>query len=125
MFHLSQWRLYSSSNDWLDWSNSGSRLSGPIGAETVSTQDGPAGRRLERHTVRLATLIAGDIESLTFASSLWSPKIRTARIPARLAAFRMSQVAFLIVFLFAFCEGKSVSTFCASDLNVWHIADLP
>lgn len=37
----------------------------------------------------------------------------------------MGQVAFLIVFLFAFGKRKRVSTFRASDLDVWHIADSP
>src|SRR5882724_11563342 len=34
----------------------------------------------------------------------------------------MSQVAFLIVFLLAFGERKSVSTLRANDLYVWHVA---
>jgi hypothetical protein len=37
----------------------------------------------------------------------------------------MSQVAFLIVFLFTFRKRKSVSAFGASDLDVWHVADSP
>lgn len=37
----------------------------------------------------------------------------------------MSQVAFLVVFLLAFGKGKSVTTFGARDLDVWHIADSP
>jgi len=36
----------------------------------------------------------------------------------------MGQVAFLIVFLLAFGKRKSVATFRASDLDVWHIAVL-
>ena len=34
----------------------------------------------------------------------------------------MSQVAFLIVFLLAFGERKSISTLRANDLYVWHVA---
>lgn len=37
----------------------------------------------------------------------------------------MSQVAFLIVFLFTLGKRKSVSAFGASDLDVWHVAVLP
>jgi hypothetical protein len=37
----------------------------------------------------------------------------------------MSQVAFLIIFLFTFGERKSVSAFGAGNLNVWHVADSP
>jgi len=33
----------------------------------------------------------------------------------------MGQVAFLIVFLFAFGKRKCVSTFRARDLDVWHV----
>jgi hypothetical protein len=106
--------------------NSGSRLCGAICSKTITTQDGPARRRLEGHSVGLATLIADNLKSLTLTtSSLWAAKVRAARIPARLAAFRVSQIAFLIIFLFAFGEGESVSTFSASDLDVWHIADSP
>jgi hypothetical protein len=91
-------------------------------AETITTQNGPASRRLEGYRVGLPTLIAGNLKSLTFAtSSFWSTKVGAACVPARLAAFRMSQVAFLIVFLLAFGERKSVSTLRASDLDVWHV----
>ena len=37
----------------------------------------------------------------------------------------MSQVAFLIVFLLTLGKGKYLSTFRASDLDVWHVAVLP
>jgi hypothetical protein len=37
----------------------------------------------------------------------------------------MSQVAFLIVFLFALGKGKDLSTFRTSNIDVWHIADSP
>ena len=37
----------------------------------------------------------------------------------------MSQVAFLIVFLFTFRKRKYVSAFGASDLDVWHTTDSP
>ena len=100
----------------------GSRLSGAICTETITAQNGPAGRRLEWHSVGLATLITGNLKSLALATrSLGASKVRTARIPARLAAFRMSQVAFVIVLLFAFGKRKRVSTFRARDLDVWHV----
>jgi hypothetical protein len=37
----------------------------------------------------------------------------------------MCQVAFLIVFLLTLGKGKNLSTFRASNLDVWHIADSP
>jgi hypothetical protein len=73
----------------LDSGDLGSRLSCAVGAKTLAAQDGPAARRLEWHGIGFATLIAGDLKSLAFASSSWSTKIGTARIPARLAAFGM------------------------------------
>jgi len=100
---------------------SGSGLCCSTCAETITAQNGPASRRFEGHSVSLSTLIAGNLKSLTFASSsLWSAKVGAARVPARLAAFRMSQVAFLIVLLLAFGERKSIPTLRASDLDVWH-----
>lgn len=101
---------------------SGSRLGGAICSEAITTQNGPAGRRLEGHSIGLATLIAGNLESLAFAaaSSLGAAKIRATSIAARLTAFRVGQVTFLIVFLLAFGERKSISTLGASDLDVWH-----
>ena len=100
---------------------SGSGLCCSTCAETITAQNGPASRRFEGHSVSLSTLIAGNLKSLTFASSsLWSAKVGAARVPASLAAFRMSQVAFLIVLLLAFGERKSIPTLRASDLDVWH-----
>lgn len=103
-------------------STSGSRLRGAICSEAITAQHRPAARRLEGHRVGLATLVAGNLESLTFgaSSSLWAAKVRAARIAARLAAFRVSQVAFLVVFLLAFGKWKNISTLGASDLDVWH-----
>ena len=104
----------------------GSRLSGAICTETIAAQNGPTRRRLEWHSVGLATLITGNLKSLALATRpLGASKVRTAGIPARLAAFRMGQVAFLIVFLFAFGKRKRVSTFRACDLDVWHVLILP
>jgi len=103
-----------------------SRLSGAICTETITAQNGPTRRRLEWHSVGLATLITNDLKSLALATrSFGAAKVRPTRIPAGLAALRMGQVAFLIVFLFAFGKRKSVSTFRASDLDVWHVADSP
>ena len=68
----------------------GPRLSGATGAKTITAQNGPACRRLEWYSVVLATLITCDFKSLALATrSLGPSKVRAARIPAWLAAFRM------------------------------------
>jgi hypothetical protein len=54
----------------------GSRLRGAIGAEAFAAEDRPAGRRLEGNSVCLSTLIAGNVEALTFAAAT----LRTAKV---------------------------------------------
>jgi hypothetical protein len=70
-------------------------------------------------------LIAGNLKSLAFTTPLWSAKVCTTRIPAGLAAFRMSQISFLVIFLLAFGERKRVTTFRTCDLDVWHVTVSP
>ena len=41
---------------------------------------------------------------------------------AGLAGVRVSQVAFLRGFLFAFGKGKGVAALRASDFDIWHVA---
>ena len=101
------------------------RLSCAICTKTVAAKNGSATRRLKGNRVVLATLIAGNLKSLAFTASLWPAKVCTTRIPARLAAFRMSQISFLVVFLLAFGERKCVTTFRACDLDIWHVAVSP
>jgi hypothetical protein len=96
-----------------------------IRAKTITAKNRPSTRRFEWDSILLTTLIAGDVKSLALAAtSSRSAKVRATRITTRLTAFRVSQVPFLIVLLFTFGKGKSVSTFGASDFHVWHIADL-
>jgi hypothetical protein len=100
---------------------SGSGLCCSTRTETISAQNWPATGRFEGHSVGLATLIAGNLKSLTFAaSSFLSAKVGPAGVSAGLAAFRMGQVSFLVVFLLAFGERKRVPTLRAGDLDVWH-----
>ena len=101
-------------------------LRGTIRAKAFTAENGTSTRRLERHRILLAALIAGNLESFAFpATSSGGTKVGTARVPAGLATLWMSQVAFLIIFLFTLGERKSVSAFGASDLDVWHVAVLP
>jgi hypothetical protein len=97
-----------------------------ICAEAVSTQNGPACRRLEWHSVSLTALVARDFKSLSLSS--WSSsasKVRATRITAGLAAFGMSKVPFSVVFLFALGKWERCSTFRTSDFKVWHGAFSP
>src|SRR5256885_13792604 len=75
----------------------GSRLGGAICTETIAAQNGPTRRRLEWHSVGLATLITGNLTSLALATrSLGASKVRTAGIPAKVAPRRMGAVVLLI-----------------------------
>jgi hypothetical protein len=97
------------------------------GAKAFATQYRPSGRRLEGHSVRLSTLVAGNLEPLAFpaacataSAATTAAKVGTARITTILASFRLAQIPFLIIILLALCEGKSVSAFRAGDFNVRH-----
>lgn len=104
---------------------SGSRLRSPIRTKALAAQNRTATRRLEWDRIVFAALIAGNFKSLAIASSSWSTKVGTARIPAGLTTLGMRQVTFLVILLLAFGEWKGVATFRASDLHIWHDADLP
>jgi len=62
--------------------------------KTLAAQNRPAGLGLERHAVRLATLIADNLEAFAFttASTTLSlaTKVGAPRIATGLAAFRVS-----------------------------------
>ena len=94
------------------------------GAETIRAQNRPSDLWFKRHGVWLTALIANNIETFTFrtttATLLWSTKVSPARIPARLAALRMTQSALAIIILFSFGKWEGVSTLGASDFHVWH-----
>ena len=90
-------------------------------AKAIAAQHWSARRRFERDRVSLPTLIASDLESLTLAT--WSPgatEVCTPRIAAGFAAFRMGQVSFSIILLFAFCKFKRCVAFRTRDFKVWH-----
>src|SRR4051812_25952263 len=92
-----------------------------VSAETFATQHRPAGGGLERHAVGLTALIARDLKSLAVATSApGTTKVIAARITTRLATFRMGQIPFLVILLFAVSEGKGVSAFRAGNIDVWH-----
>jgi hypothetical protein len=103
------------------------------GAKAFATQYGSSGRRLERNSVGLSTLVAGNIVTLAVAAATTSAasataataEIRAARIPALLASFRLAQITFLIVILFALSKRKRVSALSAGDLYVRHDRFLP
>jgi hypothetical protein len=93
------------------------------GTETIAAQYRPARRRLERHTVRLAALIADDLKFFAFRSASLpasAAKVRPARIAAGFATLRMSQSALAIIILFSFTKGEGSSAFGASDFKIWH-----
>jgi len=92
------------------------------GAEAVAAQDWPTWLWFEGHGVGLAALIANDLESFAFCSSSLSrtAKVGAARIAARFAALRMTQSTLAIVFLLSLSKGESISTFGASNFQIWH-----
>jgi hypothetical protein len=90
-------------------------------AKAIAAQHWSARRRFERDRISLSTLIASDLKSLTLAT--WSPgatEVCTPRIAAGFAAFRMGQVSFSIILLFAFCKFKRCVAFRTRDFKVWH-----
>lgn len=102
------------------------RLLSTPGAKAFATQHGPSGRRLERNSVGLTTLIAGDLVTLALtaacatASATAAAEIGATRIATLLASFRLAQIPFLIILLLAVCKGESVSAFRAGDIDVRH-----
>src|SRR2546423_11451269 len=97
-------------------------LSGATGAEALSAQNGPSGRRLEGDSIGFPALIARNLEALALAApaSRIRAEICAARITARLATFRLAQVAFPVIILFTLCESKCCAAFGAGDFLVWH-----
>jgi hypothetical protein len=77
----------------------------------------------EGHAVRLAALIANNLEFFALGSSTslaGSAKVLAARIAARLATLGMAQATLAIVILFSLTKGKSISAFGARYFKVWH-----
>jgi hypothetical protein len=99
-------------------------FSGAAGAETLATEHGPSARRLEWHAVAFAALIASDFVTLAVTTTASAARAGTevcaARIAARLAAFRLAQVAFVVILLFPLCKRERLTTFGTGDLKVWH-----
>jgi hypothetical protein len=92
-----------------------------IRTKTVAAQDGPARRRLERHRIVLAALIARDVESLTLTClSSSSTKVRPSCITTWLTSFRMSQITFPVILLFAFSKCEGSVALRTRDFEVWH-----
>jgi hypothetical protein len=73
-------------------------------------------------------LVAGNFETLAVATAARasSPtEIGASAIAASLAALRLAQVSFRIIFLFTFGEWELRAALGASDLYVWHVQLLP
>src|SRR5438309_10260886 len=85
----------------------------PARGEALTTQNWPALLRLERHTVRLAALIANDFKTFALAAAALSltTEILSPRISTRLAALRMCQPALAIVILLSFGKRKGRAAF--------------
>jgi len=100
------------------------------GAKTFTAEHWPSGRGLERHSVGFAALVADDIEALpltaTAATTAAGPaKIGAPRITTGLTTFRLAQVPFLVVLLFALSKREGLAAFGTSDVHVWHDWFLP
>jgi hypothetical protein len=93
------------------------------GTETIATEHRPTRRRLERHAVRLAALIASNLKLFAFRSACLptsATKVRAAGIAAGLATFRMGKSTLAIVVLLSFTKGERISAFGASNFQIWH-----
>src|SRR5689334_13697107 len=103
------------------------RLMRSARAKAFATEDGTAARRLEGNGVGFPALIAGDVVTLAVASTAaaCAAEVGAARVPACLATLGLAQVAFVVILLFALCEGKGLSALGTSDVLVWHDAVSP
>jgi hypothetical protein len=121
--------IYGGGSQIVHWPDGHRSSSGPLGAaraEAIAAQHGSSARRLERHSIGLTALVAGDLKTLAFASSSAAPaprtsaKLRAARVTTFFAALRLAQVAFVVIFLFALRERECIPAIGACDVNVWH-----
>jgi hypothetical protein len=90
---------------------------GAAGAEAVTAKHWSSRLRFEGHAVRLAALIANDLEPFAFSSSALSrtAKVSPALVAARLAAFGMAQATLAVIFLFSFGKRERTSALGAGD----------
>ena len=94
-------------------------------AKALATQNGTAFLGLEWNGVRLAALIANNIEPLAIAASpaaglSRAAKIRATCIATGFAALGMTQSPLAIIVLFSFGEWESGSALGASDIQIRH-----
>ena len=70
----------------------------------------------------LATLIAGDLKSLTLTSSLSfrTAEVCTSCVAAWLTSLRVSQITFLVILLFPFREHERSTALRTHYFKVWH-----
>lgn len=100
----------------------------PAGGKAFAAQDWPSARRLKGHAVGFAALVAGNVETLAVATAACAssaPEIGATAIAASLAALRLAEVSFSVIFLFTFGEWELRAALGASDLYVWHVQLLP
>jgi hypothetical protein len=96
------------------------------GTKAIAAQNWSSRRRLERHCVWLAALIANDLKSFAFVTAatsaglLWSAEILTARVTARFASLRVTQAPLAIIVLLSFSKWEGISTLGASDVQIRH-----
>lgn len=93
--------------------------------KAIAAQDWSARRRLERHGVWLAALIANDLKSFAFGAAastalLCSAEILTTRVTARFASLRVTQATLAIIILLSFSKWEGISTLGASDIQIRH-----
>lgn len=101
----------------------------PAGGKALAAQDWPSARRLKGHAVGFAALVTGNLETLavatTAACASCATEIGAPAIATSLAALRLAEVSFIIIFLFTFGEWELRAALGASDLYIWHVQLLP
>jgi hypothetical protein len=105
-----------------------SNLLRAAGGKAFAAQHRSSARRLERHAVGFAALVAGYFETLALAAACASSaaaEIGATAITASLTTLRLAQISLRVIFLFAFGEWKRRAALSTSDLYVWHVQLLP
>jgi hypothetical protein len=92
------------------------------GGKAFAAEHGSSARRLEGHIVGFAALVAGYLETLSFAAPApaASAEIRATAIAASLTTLRLAQISFRVILLLTFCEWERRAALGATDLYIWH-----
>jgi hypothetical protein len=92
--------------------------------KAIAAEHRPPGRGLERHAIRFAALVAGNLKFLALGSSptalARSAKVLPALVSTGFAALGMCQSTLAIVFLFSLSKRERISALGAGNFKIWH-----